>query len=451
MKVSLLSSIVAVLLFAMCSVAIAKTPAKSSLSCQETSICVKAGLKCVKHEERKHCIKWETVKENKEKLRDVCLKVSGTKKDKCMSCTKWGKESFTTQVSKKQCAQHKVEQACVKHETVCAKYETKSMCAKPVPILEMAGPVTCPAGQVLQLSRSKTNVARSCVPVPRKPVKLLSCQSYLDPHTKGFNGKHFEWQLEGDYVMVETKDGTFSVHQRLKRFGRYTGTTGFAARANGVDIVEYTKNILYINGQETKFTFGTPIVLANGGKVEVVKKGHTQVFVFAANGGSVSYFDYGSMGNLDVFIPENVAVSGGYCSGENLAFWMKTAGKGLFNDMRVAQFYPNAIADKTTFSATATKNAKIRCQAEGIKKGAVLKECIHDALILRNHPNQRKLMLKVIADVKKEVAKAKKVVITKQQGRVQIKSNINKRKATAKKVAKINAAMQAKCVCPKKN
>jgi hypothetical protein len=261
----------------------------------------------------------------------------------------------------------------------------------------MHGPKNCPAGYKMQYKRSGRSIRRSCKKITvRTGMPVRTCTSALDPHTTSFDGAHFEWQYVGDFVMAETTDHVFAVHQRLTRFApTWTGTTGMAVMVNGRDVVQYlVGNHVTVNGKGVNITPGQQVELPEGGYM--IKNGQT-FSVFSPNGAHADFVDYGPYANLIVYVPTDVGVRG-YCANNNNAYWMKNTASGLFNFRLKPRFVPGAVKHHK-FNRAQRRKAEITCRAQGLT-GAAFKNCVMDVLFTRGHPRMRKQFIRIEKHIK---------------------------------------------------
>jgi hypothetical protein len=313
-------------------------------------------------------------------------------------------------------------------------------CFRKVNPFNLKGPKTCPAGQQLKFTfDGKKTISRTCVPVPKNPPTQLQCHSNLDPHNRGVNGQHFEFQVAGDYKFLETNDRVFLVHQRLHKYAGWSGTTGFAARVNGKDVIEYSGDKFLLNGHPLKPTPGTPILFPAGGRLldTVDAQKRRTVEVFAPNGAKLAFFIYHShnginYGNLLATVPSDVGVADSICKGDNVAYFLKTTAAGLFGVQAMKEFTENDKLPKWK-SPAQKKNAEIRCKDAGLT-GPRFDDCLIDYLLAGDAPGAKERAIKREVEAKKE---AQEILKMKKPHKKHIKKIVKKIiKKAVKKIAK---------------
>jgi len=113
-----------------------------------------------------------------------------------------------------------------------------------------------------QVKKPKTPVKKV------KPLKRVACDLYADPHAKSFDGKLFEAQTVGDWVLYSGPK--LKVSYRGKSFGRWVGVIGWIVDVSG-DIVKGSLAggvvVITVNGEAVKLAPGTPLKLGNGGSL----------------------------------------------------------------------------------------------------------------------------------------------------------------------------------------
>jgi len=256
----------------------------------------------------------------------------------------------------------------------------------------------------LVFKRSGKVIRRKCKKLPttpQAPIVHKSCSVWNDPHITGFaGGAHYDVHKEGDFLMAETSDKLFTVHNRFKRLNpgyAWTAIIGAAISPNGVDVVKvYTNNKIVLNGKDFAAVEGSNAELPNGGSI--LKKGNN-IEVFGPNHAKVLITNYGTMINVVIYVPKDVKTHG-LCNGVKPGV-NDVPISGLFKHRMHSKFSSKAINIRTFKDKKAEKNARLRCKAEGLS-GKHLGACVFDLMQIRN-PKLRKAMLKVEHNLRKVV------------------------------------------------
>jgi len=147
--------------------------------------------------------------------------------------------------------------------------------------------------------------------VPIKRVTRPQCHLVADPHAYGFNGKNFEAQVEGDWILY--KGLNMECFYRGKRFA---GQGWVANQKFGV--VVYGQKIVSINVgdvhnliiDDERKTINGRFNLHRGGYVIVAGN---KVTIGTGDGEEVD-FVVGYMNNFDAYVRSNVPTVSGLCS-----------------------------------------------------------------------------------------------------------------------------------------
>jgi hypothetical protein len=384
---------------------------KENVTCKYAKRCVKGAVRCVQRQTQRTCAKRAIRTSYVRKQVRTCVKFekapgTRTAATVCLRCAQWGTRTARKAVKRAVCVRHHTKRICLKRKRVCIKTKAVQRCYAIKNKYGLHGPKACPAGQYLVFRKRGRAIYRSCRAGDRSNVPMKTCTSYLDPHNTMIDGKAVEWQYVGDFVMAQTDDGVFAVHQRLTRFATtWTGTTGMAIMVNGLDVFEYlVGNHATLNGKPMNLVDGNVVNFPQGGSV---KKAGQTVSVFSPNGAHVDFVDYGPYANIAVYIPSDIGIKG-YCTDKQNAYWQKTPAKGLFNFRQKAKFLPGAIQERQ-FTAEQKEKAKADCVAAGFEAGTVtFKNCVLDALFTRRHPNMRKVFFRIEKNWKGRVARGLK-------------------------------------------
>jgi hypothetical protein len=350
-----------------------------------------------------------------------------TERDGKKECSKTEFKTETVTVAK--CKTHEKKSYCLKRKSKCVAHKLMKRCHKRIPKIIITGPTKCEPGYKLIFVREHLHIKRICIEVegPPKPIEYKTCTIYNDPHIKGFKGgAYYNVHKEGDFLVAETEDKTFVVHNRFKRMDpkyAWTGIIGAAIKANGIDIVKiYPGSKIEINNKPFAAVEGANNDLPFGGSVQ--KQGKN-VQVFGANGARALVTDHGKLINVMIYVDKNMTTCG-LCDGVEKGV-NDLPVSGLFEHRLHSEFVSEAVKLRKFSDVQAEKNAEIRCKAEKLS-GNEFKACIFDMMQIKN-PSLRKQMLQIEHNLKNEIAwgqthaapvkkvekKAVKKVIKKQQ------------------------------------
>jgi len=141
-----------------------------------------------------------------------------------------------------------------------------------------------------------------------KRVKRGDCQLYADPHAKAFSGKHFEAQVEGDWVLY--KGFNLNLYYRGKRFGGWVGQIQWGAKVFGVSVISRGFNVAHVtvDGQDRTLKQGRNR-LPRGGSLVVAGN---KITVTTNDGEEGDFISFNSFFNA--FVRSNVPQVSGMCS-----------------------------------------------------------------------------------------------------------------------------------------
>jgi hypothetical protein len=372
------------------------------LFCKYTKKCDKVATKCVSSKRIKHCAKW--TKKVKVVKKAICKKWK-KRAGKCGAakvCVRTGFKRVRTTVAK--CARFTRKTYCVKRRAVCLHKKLMKRCHQRTPQIKVRGPKKCAAGFNLVFKRRGLVIRRICKKAPAnpKPVELKTCSVWNDPHITGFaGGNHYDVHKEGDFLMAETSDKLFTVHNRFKRMNpgyAWTGIIAAAVSPNGVDVVKiYAGNKIVLNGKAFAAVEGANAELPNGGSI--LKKGNN-VEVFGPNHAKALITNYGTLINVVIYVPKTLRTKG-LCDGVKAGI-NDVPVSGLFKHRLHTKFISKAIKLRRFKDVKAEKNARLRCKAEGLH-GARLGACVFDMMQIRN-PVMRRQMLKIEHNLRKQIS-----------------------------------------------
>jgi hypothetical protein len=355
----------------------------------------------------KHCSKWKkSVKVVKKAVCKKWKKVTGKCAANKKVCVKTGFKRLSTKVAK--CVKHTYKTYCLKRKAVCLHKKLLKRCHTRTPPVKVTGPKKCAAGFHLVFKRNGNKIRRVCKKAPKNPAPIVhkTCTVFNDPHITGFaGGAHYDVHKEGDFLMAQTKDKLFTVHNRFKRMNpgyAWTGIIAAAINTNGVDVVKvYAGGKIVLNGKTFAAVEGANAELPNGGSI--LKKGNN-IEVFGVNHAKALITNYGTLINVVIYVP-NTLTTTGLCNGVKAGV-NDVPVSGLFKHRHHAKFITKAVKVRTFKDKKAEKNATLRCKAEKLT-GARLRGCVFDMMQIRN-PKLRKQMLKIEHDLKKQVKWGKK-------------------------------------------
>jgi len=149
--------------------------------------------------------------------------------------------------------------------------------------------------------------------IPIKRVTRPQCHLIADPHAYGFNGKNFEAQVEGDWVLY--KGLNLEVYYRGKRFAgqgwvanQKFGIMLYGQKIESINLGDCSS--LIIDGEH--HSVNGRFDLKRGGFIT----GNKQKIVISTGDGEDVTFQVGYMNNFDAYVNSNVPTVSGLCSQE---------------------------------------------------------------------------------------------------------------------------------------
>jgi len=199
-----------------------------------------------------------------------------------------------------------------------------------------------------------------------------------DPHYKLLTtGKDILFNGLGDYVLAKTRDGQFTSHVRIARFGGKKGVEATVNRAVaariGEDVVEFNARTrkFYLNRKRASFKVGKVYNLDGGHVLRKTKKS----FIVKSDNGAELFAElfvlHDGRAYLDVQVeaPKNVKFSSGLIVDGKV----RGKAKGLFRTYKKQRSIPKT---KLVIPQWAVR----ACAKKGLK-GNALKDCEYDATV----------------------------------------------------------------------
>jgi len=144
-------------------------------------------------------------------------------------------------------------------------------------------------------------------PKPIVPIKRVTCDLYADPHARSFDGKYFEAQTVGDWVLH--RGPTIRAHYRGKSFGRWVGVVEWIVKVRGDVVRNVGFTGVTVNGEAVTLVNGQAFNLPNGGSV--TKTGN-KFNINSNRGEDVDFVSFGSFFNA--YVRSTLPDVSGLCS-----------------------------------------------------------------------------------------------------------------------------------------